>query len=66
MPEEWVTTQEAAQLSGYNVVYLRQLIRDGKIEGRKWGPVWQVNHLSLVRYLEAAKRVDDKRHGPKD
>ena len=66
MPEEWITTQEAAELSGYNIVYLRQLIRGKQIEGRKWGPVWQVNRQSIVDYLEAAQQSNDKRHGPKD
>jgi len=65
MTEEWLTTAEAAELSGYHPEYVRELIRDGKIEGRKFGIVWQVSKESLTVYLESAKDSKDKRWGPK-
>ena len=34
MAEEWLTTAEVAELSGYHVIYLPQLIRDNNIEAR--------------------------------
>ena len=39
MFEEWLTAQQAAELSGYHVVYLRELIRNRKLAARKFGPV---------------------------
>jgi excisionase family DNA binding protein len=66
MAEEWLTTEQAAELSGYHPVYLRGLLREGKIKGRKWGPAWQVNRKSLLAYIEAAEVSDDRRRGPKD
>ena len=65
MVEEWLTTAEAAELSGYHPEHLRELIREGKIEGRKFGIVWQVSKQSLIDYSEAAKQSGDKRWGPK-
>lgn len=66
MAEVWLTTAKAAELSGYHIIYLRQLIRDGAIQARKFGPLWQVNKPSLINYIEAAEKSGDKRRGPKD
>ena len=63
--EDWITTTEAAELTGYHPEYLRELIRTGKITGRKFGIVWQVSKQSLLTYLKAAERSNDKRQGPK-
>ena len=66
MSVEWLTTKEAIELSGYHPVYLRELIRDGKIVGQKFGIVWQVSKQSLTAYLEEAQQSKDKRRGPKN
>lgn len=63
--DDWITTQEAAELSGYHVNYLRWLIKHGRIVARKFGPIWQVSRESLKAYLKAAELADDKRRGPK-
>jgi excisionase family DNA binding protein len=65
MAEDWITTAEAAELSGYHPVYLRELIRQGKIQGRKFGIVWQISRQSLTIYLKEAQESTDKRRGPK-
>ena len=62
---EWITTNEAAKLSGYHPEYLRELIRTNKINGRKFGIVWQIDKQSLLTYLKASAESDDKRRGPK-
>jgi excisionase family DNA binding protein len=66
MAEDWMTTAEAAEVSGYHPEHLRELIREGKISGRKFGPVWQIKRQSLLSYVESAKKRDDKRWGPKE
>ncbi len=65
MNDNWLTTNQAAKLSGYHVNYIRQLVRAKKLIARKFGPVWQVSEQSLFDYLAQADQVDDKRHGPK-
>lgn len=65
MSETWLTTQEAADFSGYHVNYIRQIIRAKKIKARKFGPVWQVSKESLQTYLQIAEKSDDKRLGIK-
>jgi excisionase family DNA binding protein len=66
MEEEWLTTAEAAELSGYHAEYIRQIIKTGKVRAKKFGPVWQVSKQSLLDYLETAREKGDKRWGPKE
>ena len=62
--DDWITTVEASQLSGYSTVHIRKLIKGGEIRAQKWGRDWQVSRESLVAYL---KRIGDKgnKRGPK-
>jgi len=64
--EEWLTTEKAAEMSGYHVDYIRKLLQAGKLHGRKWGQAWQVSRQSLINYLATAEKQPDKRWGPKD
>ena len=63
--EEWITTQEAAELSGYHPDHLRRLIRAGEIRARKLSFLWLVSRQSLLEYLKKAEESDDSRRGPK-
>ncbi len=64
MADDWITTNEAADLSGYHPDYIRKLLQSGRLNGRKFGPVWQVNKAELLVYIE---RMDGQgeRRGPK-
>jgi len=53
---EWLTVNDAAKLSGYHPEYVRQLIRDGKVNAKKFSIVWMVDKDSLIAY----KREQDK------
>ena len=66
MAEEWLTVEQAAELSRYHPNHIRRLLRSREISGRKWGQTWQVDRDSLVTYLKAAEEIDDKRWGPKE
>ena len=66
MDHEWITTSEAAELSGYHPEYLRELIRTEKVHGRKFGNVWQISKQSLLTYLSDSRGSEDKRRGPKN
>jgi excisionase family DNA binding protein len=39
-PTEWITTKEAAKLTGYTAAYFRQLIARGRLEAGKIGRDW--------------------------
>ena len=62
---EWITTAEAAQLSGYHVNHIRRLIRAGEIRAQKFGTTLQVDRRSLLAYIKAAEKSTDKRRGAK-
>jgi len=64
MAEEWLTTTEAAELSGYHPERVRELLREQKVKGRKFGIVWQVDRESLLSYIGAMKEKGQRR-GPK-
>ena len=60
----WITVDEAAKLTEYHPEHIRRLIRQKRIEARKFATVWQVDKLSLFRYLDEVNQLGDKR-GPK-
>jgi len=62
---DWITPNEAAELSGYHPEHLRELIREKKISAIKKGYAWWVDQKSLGAYLKAAKKSRDGRRGPK-
>ncbi|MBI1792634.1 MAG: hypothetical protein HYR70_00395 [Chloroflexi bacterium] len=59
--EEWLTTYEAARISGYNPDYIRQLIRSQKVRGRKWGLSWQVSRQSLEQHKRKTEKLGERR-----
>ena len=60
-----ITVQEAAEITGYNVQYLRRLLRAGKPEAIKIGQIWLINLASLQAYFSRAISSNDMRCGPK-
>ena len=59
--EDWLTTYEAAQISNYELDYIRKLIRAEKIIGRKWGQSWQVSRQSLMEFIDDREKQGEKR-----
>lgn len=64
MPD-WISVEEAAQLSQYNTQHIRYLIREKKIVAQKKGIMWWVDQKSLLAYIKVAAQSTDKRWGPK-
>jgi excisionase family DNA binding protein len=61
MMPEWITTSEAAELSGYTLDHLRALIREKKITARKFGIVWQIDRKSVIAYLRKMEELGERR-----
>ena len=57
MDDNWISVEEAAKISGYHPEHIRRLIRGGKVKGRKFSIVWQVDRASFDAYLVEQKRV---------
>jgi len=60
-----ISVKVAVIYSGYNVQYLRRLLRDGKLSGVKLGQTWLIDKRTFEAYLENATHTQDKRFGPK-
>ncbi len=63
MASDWITSGDAAQLSGYHRVHLLRLLRAQLIRAKKFGGVWMVSRSSLLAYVRAAERATDRRRG---
>ena len=61
----WMTTQEAAEHSGYDVQYLRRLARQGKIGAVKKGRGRWIDIEQYAAYLNMMLDSGDGRAGPK-
>ena len=59
--DEWMSTKEAAEYTGYSPSNLRYLLRQGKIEGRKLGRDWFTTKESLDAYLASNPRPGPKK-----
>jgi excisionase family DNA binding protein len=60
-----ITVQEASEITGYNVQYLRRLLRAEKLDAIKVGQIWLINLASLQIYFIHAISSNDLRCGPK-
>jgi excisionase family DNA binding protein len=63
-PIEWITTAEAAKMTGYHVNYVCRLLREGKITGDKRGHDWWVDKDSVKAYITEMKRLGAAKHDP--
>jgi excisionase family DNA binding protein len=65
LTEKMITVEAAARVSGYNLQYLRRLLRTGKLQGVKIGQVWLIKIRSLENYLSKNEARRDRRCGPR-
>jgi excisionase family DNA binding protein len=61
----WMTTQEAAEHSGYDIEHVRRLARQGKIGAVKKGRDWWIDVEQFTAYLNMMLDSGDGRAGPK-
>lgn len=63
MPE-WISTAEAADISGYHPEYVRRLAKAGKIGAVKKGRDWWIDRDRLRDYLDAVEELGNKKFDP--
>lgn len=61
---DYVTTEGAAQISGYKISWIRQLLQNGKIKATKVGQIWLVEKSSLQAYADEMKLLGSEKHDP--
>ena len=59
-----ISVKTATFHSGYNMQYLRRLLRDGRLFGMKLGQAWLIDKCMFETYLENEHHTKDKRFGP--
>ena len=62
--EKHLSVKAAAEYSGYNIQYLRRLLRAGRLEGKRIGQVWLIRLASLEAHLHNGRLSQDQRCGP--
>jgi excisionase family DNA binding protein len=60
-----ITVQAAAEVSGYNIQYLRRILRSGTLKGCKIGQMWLIEADALEAYLKRVENTLDRRCGPR-
>ena len=60
MSEEWLTTDQAAELSGLSPPHIRYLLRNGKMRGKKFGRDWVTTQSAIEEYLATNPRPGRK------
>ena len=64
-PTEWITTTEAARLTGYARAYFRQLIQRGRLhQVEKRGRDWFLSRAEVLAYAEKMKTLGTAKHAP--
>lgn len=65
MDKEWVTTDQAARLSGYSTAYMRQLAQRGRVTAIKVGRDWLINRAELLQFAREMEALGLEKHSPK-
>jgi len=63
-PTEWITTKEAADLTGYTASYLRKAISRGLLPAEKRGRDWFLRKADVIAYAEKMKQLGPSKHDP--
>ncbi len=50
--EKYISVQSAAEVTSYNILYLRRLLRSGKLEGIKIGQILLIEMNSSEMYFQ--------------
>ncbi|MEK7614036.1 MAG: helix-turn-helix domain-containing protein, partial [Patescibacteria group bacterium] len=59
---QFVSSQEAARLSGYSQDHVARLCRDGELSCKQEGAKWRVHRDSLQSYQEQLKKTNEERN----
>jgi len=60
-----ISVNGAAFHSGYNVQYLRRMLRSGVLQGIKVGQMWLIEIDALETFLKRIENTSDRRCGPR-
>lgn len=62
--DEWLTTEQAAQLTGYSQAYMRQLAERGRVPAHKVGRDWVLQREALLAFARGMAALGPAKHNP--
>jgi len=60
--KQWITTQEAAELTGYSAGYIRAAAKKGLIQAEKHGRDWFLDMGDVLVYVEEMRELGTAKH----
>ena len=63
--QKHISVQAASEITGYNIQYLRRMLRSGALKGVKIGQMWLIEMDGLDEYLKRVETTSDRRCGPR-
>jgi len=63
-PTKWITTVEAAELTGYTTSYLRKAISRERLRAQKLGRDWFLDKEEVLAYAEEMRHLGSAKHDP--
>jgi excisionase family DNA binding protein len=60
----WITTAEAARLTGYSISHLRYMAREGLVPTCRVGTAYLFDRAALEAYKERMERLGTKKFDP--
>jgi excisionase family DNA binding protein len=61
---DWITTKQAAELTGYATAYFRQLIQRGRLPAQKLGRDWFLKKEDVLAYAAEMKQLGSEKYNP--
>ena len=62
--KDWITTNEAAELTGYTPHYIRMLAREAALPAVKAGRDWLVSREAALAWREKMDALGSEKHNP--
>ena len=62
--DQWITTTEAAELTGYTPDYFRKAIKRERLTGKKRGRDWFLSKAEVLAYAERMQKLGASKHDP--
>ena len=57
MPDGYISSKEAGEIAGVTTGYIRRLLLQGRLKGKKIGRDWLVNKKSIQEYFKSPRKT---------
>ena len=57
MPDGYISSKEAGEIAGVTTGYIRRLLLQGRLKGKKIGRDWLVNRKSVQEFVQSPRKT---------